>query len=292
MPNISIILPCFNHGLYIAQAIEGVLEQTYNDFELIIIDDGSQDKSKQIIEYYARKDKRIIPIFQGTNVGPGAARNAGLKISSGNFIAFCDADDIWEREKLKLQLNILSEFEEYDVVHSDAIIVDSNGNSTGKKFSELFQKDKTLHGNLLNGICLTNFINTQTVLMKRRCFHSVGYFPEDCRVAEDWVYWVKLAKGHNFFYIDLPLAKYRIHKTSSNLDSRAYRESRIIAINDIIKLCPGIKKSILSKLFYKLAMEYYEIRERDKGKEMLMRACKEDIRNIKSLLRLLFPPIR
>src|SRR5437879_5335794 len=103
MPSVSVIMPCFNHGRFVKESVNGVLGQTHGDLELVIIDDCSSDKSWQIISGIARDDPRIKAIRHARNEGVAKSRNDGLRVAKGEFIAFCDADDIWDQGKLKFQ---------------------------------------------------------------------------------------------------------------------------------------------------------------------------------------------
>jgi glycosyltransferase involved in cell wall biosynthesis len=287
MPLVSVIVPTYNFAEYIAETIEAILAQTFGDLELVIIDDCSHDGTQTIITDYASRDSRIIPIFKERNEGPASARNTGMKNSRGEFIAFCDADDVWEKNKLELQLDVFATYEDYDVVYSDAFIINSKGEKTGKRFSEKYPTGKKLTGNLFDELCLTNMINTQTVIMKKKCVHSAGYFPEEVRGLEDWVYWVKVAEKHKFFYINQPLARYRVHEKSINRNIKTFTENRIKAIHIILKTFPNLKRGTKSKLYYGLSRGYVEIEDKNKGRESIIQSIRHDASNIKSWYRLL-----
>lgn len=104
---VSVILPNFNHASYIGACIEAVLAQTYSDFELFIMDDCSSDDSQEVIEGFRKKDDRIISIYNETNHGVSYSRNRAIEKSKGEYVAFCDADDIWKKDKLRLQVESL-----------------------------------------------------------------------------------------------------------------------------------------------------------------------------------------
>src|SRR5665648_542876 len=122
---VSIITPAHNSASYIADTIESVISQTYQNWELIIIDDYSTDNSRDIIIEYSKKDKRIVPIFLETNLGAAQARNSGLKKASGRYIAFLDSDDQWLQHKLEKQVKFMQvkdisfSFTSYEVINSD-----------------------------------------------------------------------------------------------------------------------------------------------------------------------------
>src|SRR6476659_7001862 len=117
---VSVIMPAFNAGKYISDAIQSVIQQTYNNWELIVIDDGSTDTTAAIIKEFIASDDRIKYLYQ-ENGGPGKARNKGLKEAKGIYVAFLDADDLWLPEKLREQLKTMF-YHKTDLVYSDAYI--------------------------------------------------------------------------------------------------------------------------------------------------------------------------
>jgi glycosyltransferase involved in cell wall biosynthesis len=125
MPRVSVILPCYNGARWIAQAIESVLAQTYKDFELLIIDDGSTDNSKDIVSLYLH-DKRVRYIYQ-ENRGFSSALNRGIKESRGEFIGFLGQDDLYIPNKLQVQVRYFDEHKHVDLVHSNYCSIDSSG---------------------------------------------------------------------------------------------------------------------------------------------------------------------
>ena len=119
-PLVSVIMPAYNAERYIAESIQSVLDQSYGNWELVVVDDGSTDKTAETVQRFAAGDSRVNCIFQ-QNSGQGKARNAGIENSSGSLIAFLDADDLWLREKLERQVQFLIDTK-VDVVYSDVII--------------------------------------------------------------------------------------------------------------------------------------------------------------------------
>src|SRR4030067_1245470 len=115
MPQISVIIPCFNSGKYLRECLDSVLSQTSQDFEVIVVDDGSTDDTPSIIKSYGSR----VRLIRQDNKGPSSARNAGIKIAQGNYIAFQDADDVWLPRKLELQYRFLQENPPYLWVYSD-----------------------------------------------------------------------------------------------------------------------------------------------------------------------------
>ena len=217
MSLVSIITPVFNAEKFIRKTIECVLAQTYLQWELILVDDGSTDASAQAIEPYLI-DSRIKYLYQD-NQGQGKARNTGIQNSTGDFIAFLDADDLWIPEKLDLQMAVFK-MQDVDVTYSDAFIIDSEGvlakqvMETGSIRSGLEAEKESLR-KLIRGII---FIPILTVLLKREAITSVEGFDEsiDLRNAEDFDLWIRMAsQGSKFFFEDRCLSYYRIHENQS-----------------------------------------------------------------------------
>src|ERR1035438_3175106 len=98
-PRVSVVMPCYNHGRFVDQSVTAVLEQTFADLELIIVDDASKDNSLEVARKFARKDARVKVIVHEQNYGPSRSRNDGLRAAVGEFVGFCDADDLWKPDK-------------------------------------------------------------------------------------------------------------------------------------------------------------------------------------------------
>lgn len=215
-PLISIVIPVYNTEQYIAETIQSVIDQTYENWELLLVDDGSTDGSATIIKSFAENDSRI-HYFYKENGGQASARNEGIKKSKGTYVGFLDADDLWLKNKLAQQIKELGiyqpdflyglgyyyypekepQLETYDWI---------NGERSGLDFfKELYHS------------CA---VNTNTVLVKRELFDSVGYFDENqhLRGTEDWDLWMRIAKTVDKVYgSPLRLVYYRIHEGGIHL---------------------------------------------------------------------------
>lgn len=233
--SVSVIMPCFNHGRYLRESVAGVLSQSHENLELIIIDDCSSDNSWEIITAIALVDERIRPIRHGRNLGVSRSRNDGLRAARGEYIAFCDADDVWDRKKLRTQVALLERYTDHDVAYCDARIIDEDGWATGRRFSDLYPPPPQASGLLFEDLLRRNFINTQGVVMRRWCL-GVGFFDEDLRVVEDWWYWLRLSHTHRMLYSPEVLASYRVHSTSTSAARRrAYPVCRLKVSRRLLK---------------------------------------------------------
>src|ERR1700677_968317 len=143
IPLVSIIIPCYNSSQYLPEALNSVLSQTYQNFECLIIDDGSTDETKAIIQNYTQKDSRFYYYFQ-ENTGAATARNNGISYSTGEFIQFLDADDLLPPEKLKIQVEYLLQNESVDIVYGEYVLFtkleDINSNYVASNKNELTKK--------------------------------------------------------------------------------------------------------------------------------------------------------
>ncbi len=285
-PSLSVIMPCYNQSKYLGEAIEGVIGQTHKNLEVIIVDDFSTDNSVEIIEKYRKMDGRIRSIYHSSNLGVSKSRNDAISLAAGKYIAFCDADDIWERNKIGIQLETLERESGYDVVYSDSIIINEDGVPTGDRFSSKYNRRRHT-GNIFGYLCLTNFINTPTVVLRRRCINSHLYFNETFKYLEDWIFWLRLASEYMFFYIDEPLARYRVHSRSTNRDEHGYKLHRIKCYKYIAEQYPKVSRYILSDIYYNIGVNYIAVGEKHAGRSYFIESIRESPLNYRSIIRLL-----
>jgi len=207
---VSVVIPAFNSEQYIAECINSVLTQTYQNFEIIIIDDGSSDNTVNIVSAY-KNDK--IRLFHQKNSGSGAARNHGVKQASGTWIAFIDADDIWLPDKLQKQLELCSN---QVWSHTDLFFL---GDIYPKhtKTTELTSKHS---GYILKNLLVENSIGTSSVIIDKDIFQEFGGFNTGLRALQDWDLWLRVAEKYEICYLDEPLVYYRVHSDSTSRNVR------------------------------------------------------------------------
>ncbi|MGB3773755.1 MAG: glycosyltransferase family A protein, partial [Leeuwenhoekiella sp.] len=202
---VSIITPFYNAEKYLSECIDSVLSQTYSDWELLLINDGSTDGSVEITLQYANSDPRIKIIDLETNSGAGAARNVGIKKSCGNKIAFLDADDRWYSHKLKIQLQFMQE-RDIAICYSSYTLMDEKGTPLNKVVQALPTLD-------YNKLLRANYIGNLTAVYDMNKLEK-SYAPE-LRKRQDWAMWIDLVKKAVCAYgIPEPLAYYRIRNNS------------------------------------------------------------------------------
>ncbi len=213
-PVISIIMPAFNAEQTLLASIKNVQQQTQKSWELIIINDASTDQTRVIAQTHAKQDSRIRIVDLSENSGVSQARNMGVEIARGNFIAFLDADDLWESTKLHKQLAFHLDHPNILISHTNYISF-SNTGYTRRSWSQLFTPRGKKNGLLLPILYYRNIIGTLTVMMRKELFLQCGGFDSRLRVGEDYDLWLKVAKKkYTFGYLNERLAFYRISPNS------------------------------------------------------------------------------
>lgn len=241
-PKVSIIVPCYNQAQYLDESLQSVLEQTYTNWECIIINDGSEDNTELIAKKWVEKDNRFLYIYQ-KNKGLSSARNTGLKIAKGDYIQFLDSDDLIKPNKLELQI--------LDLVESDISISDyipfEDGTDNILKSRYLtpflsitdFKKDIILNWETLKSIPCHTVLFKKDLLIENKI-----YFEPSLPNHEDWVFWVKI------FYFS--------EKIKNNHNILAlYRIRSISMCTDIYKMDLGfLKASVILENFFKKIKDY------------------------------------
>lgn len=256
---VSIVIPAYNAAKYICQSLDSVLSQTYRDFEIIVVDDGSIDNTKEVLKPYFGQIRYIYK----PNGGPASARNTGINNAKGEYIAFLDADDLWLPEKLELQIELLEKDHEIGLVHSDSIPFDENGvicNGNRKR------DGNSLSGYVFPALFMQNFVQTLTVVAKAHCFKTEGLFDESKQLfaVEDYDMWLRISRNYKFGYINKPLAKHRIHQNqiSKNIDRSYLNEKSVLEklignMPDLEAKVPISAKHRLAKLFYEYGYDHF-----------------------------------
>ncbi|WDB75971.1 glycosyltransferase [Escherichia albertii] len=241
---ISIIMPSFNSEKTIAESIESVLLQTYENWELLITDDCSSDDTILIINAFISKDHRI-KLFQNTkNSGAAISRNVSLSNARGEFIAFLDSDDIWLPNKLEIQLSYMLNRKNVDFSFTAYEIVDECGNSTSRIID---RQGENLAFNYFDMLRKKATLGCSTVLFRREAFED--YLMPNIRTGQDYALWLKLLKtGKNAYLINEVLTKYRIlpNSISRNKFKKCKRQWQIY--RSIEQL--GFYDSLISFIFY------------------------------------------
>jgi len=208
-PKVSVIIPTYNRGQFIVQALESVLSQTFHDYEIVVIDDGSKDNTREILK---RFESKIRPIYQD-NQGISKTRNRGIKESFGEYIAFLDSDDYWTSDKLAQQVKILDSKPKVGIVYGRMPIINEQGERVGMKPAGVSGK------NFKELLEVWGDLPTSSIMTRRECFEKAGLFDTSLATMEDIDMWIRIARHYDLFEIeDRILAYYRRHNQQITKD--------------------------------------------------------------------------
>ncbi len=224
-PKVSVILPTYNRAYIIEKAIQSVLNQTYQDFEIIVIDDGSIDNTEEIIKELQEKDNRIRYLRLNINKGASHARNEGIKIAQGEYITFQDSDAEWVIDKLEKQMKVIETSSENIVIYCGFWRIDGD-EKTYIPDINISNREGNIHKELLKG----NFVDTPSILLPKKNLEKVGMFDEKLPALEDWDLAIRLSKYYEFKLIDETL--YISYVLSDSIS--ANYEALIIAMQIIL----------------------------------------------------------
>ncbi|MCY6353988.1 glycosyltransferase [Clostridium sp. ZS2-4] len=271
---VSIIIPTLNSKQYISQAIQSILNQSYKDYEIIIVDDGSADNTYEELKKYEDK----IKYYYKKNGGVASARNYGMLKANGEYICFLDADDMYKEEKLKEQVEFLENNPEIDVVYNNVDVVDEELNFINILKSEGVYENRK---DFLTMLLVRQIIpGPASIMIRRKCVESGIKYNEEYRHAEDYDFTLKLAKKFNVGYIPKSLYIYRRHQSNLTNEHKKQFNNEIEIIKKIgienIKsvvwesnFTESMKKLIFSKILIK-------INEWDQAKNVLLDILKNE----------------
>ncbi|HEY9676170.1 MAG TPA: glycosyltransferase [Waterburya sp.] len=253
MPTISVIVPAYNAERTVLETITSVLNQTFSDFELIVINDGSTDRTIELLNTV--NDPRL-KVFSYPNGGLSAARNRGISQASGEFIAFLDADDLWSADKLELQLAALQQNPEAGVAYSWNYCMDEQGESFYAD-PPIFATDQ-VYAQLL----MDNFIvNGSNCLIRRQAVESVGEFDKEVAGSADWDYWLRLALHWPFVVVPKHQVFYRISSGSMSANVEFMERCNLRVIEKTFQSAPpemqSLKNQSLARSYRYIAHMYW-----------------------------------
>jgi glycosyltransferase involved in cell wall biosynthesis len=220
-----VIIPTYNRESFIVGAIDSILAQEYSDFELLVVDDGSTDRTKELVHQYGSKVRYL---YQ-QNLGPSASRNLGIINAKGEYIAFCDSDDRFLPQKLAKQMEYIYNHPDSPFLYTWYYQANQNNKTDQIRKPSHCENREHLQYSLFNRKFT---IRTSTVLVKKSCFDRAGLFNEKFWYSQDWDMWLRLAAYYQGACLEEPLAEYRLHGEN--------RSSHGIRIHH-----PEIRKSIL-----------------------------------------------
>ncbi len=226
---ISIIIPCYNSAHMVSDSINSVLESTYKDYEIILVNDGSNDNLKEVIFPYFY-DNRILYIEQ-KNKGLSGARNTGIKNATGQYLVFLDADDIITPKKLEVQQKFLDDNPSIDLVYSNSewFIENDLDNTREVRFP-------VYTGDVIEHLIFGNFLHVNSVMVRKEAVVKAGLFDETLRELEDWDLWLRMALGGSQFgFTPGVLSKVRIRKGSMTSNQVKMNSTMVLVLEKTIK---------------------------------------------------------
>jgi glycosyltransferase involved in cell wall biosynthesis len=278
-PAVSVVIAAFNAEGTIGETLESIGAQTFRDFEVIVVDDGSTDGTAKVVQDKAENIPALECIGQA-NLGQPAARNRGISASRGRYVAFVDADDVWMAGKLEKQVRYFEGHLEAGLVYSDAEFFND---ASGKTLCRLSDKCRLYEGDVLEQLLLRSFIASPTPMVRREVFDESGLFDESRAVAfgEDWNMWLRIAERRLFGVIREPLARVRVHEgsmmRSSNTEAVYASKRRIVeqAVARNPDQLERIRPRVLAGLADSAGLRYLRLGDKRNARRMFARALRE-----------------
>jgi glycosyltransferase involved in cell wall biosynthesis len=260
MPKVSVVIPTYNQASFIDETIRSVLNQTFQDFEIIVIDDGSTDNTPEVIS--------ALPVryFRQENQGCSAARNHGIKLSSGEYIAFLDSDDVLMENALEKGVDVLDRHPEVGFSYGQAYMMDENGRIHRVRKSSFLDSSTIVDGTeQIRELLFFNRIPMSTLMVRRHCLDDVGGFNEELKNFEDRHICIRLAKRYSAAYIAEPLVKYRVHPNQihKSVNHRLAEKAHLLILREIFEdpdTAPHfhyLKSRAYSYCYYRIARYAY-----------------------------------
>ncbi len=260
---ISVITITYNRSQYLKEAIESVLEQSFRDFELLIIDDASTDNTAELVKEYLNRDSRVKYFRNERNLGIGKSRNIGLQKAAGKYIAVLDSDDVWhDFDKLKKQYNFLEQNldSDYVLVGGGVVVISEKGDEIERYLEPFADKEIRQH------ILLENPFAHSAVLFLKEAALRVGGYDENLKIGEDYDLWLKIGKEKKFINLADYLIKYRLH--SGNVCGFVSYEGAKLAKQIIQRYkndYPNYKKALF-KAYLRIIRAFFRKRDYNKAK--------------------------
>jgi glycosyltransferase involved in cell wall biosynthesis len=248
LPRVSVIIPTHNRKAFVQEAVDSVLAQTYEDFELIVVDDGSTDGTGKVLKRY---EKRLLYLYQA-NQGVSAARNNGLALAQGEFIAFLDSDDLWLPKKLAIQVAFMDQHPQAQICYTDELWIRRGKRVNPKK------RHAKCSGEIYHHCLPLCIISPSSALMRRGLFAQVGTFDPGLPVCEDYDLWLRVAARFPVFFIPQRL----IVKRGGHPDQLSrqewgndrYRVKALAKILELGVLTPQLRRLTIQELHRKVGV--------------------------------------
>lgn len=239
-PLVSVIIATYNCAEYVGQAIESVLGQTYSRLELQVVNDGSTDGTTAVVARYAG-DPRV-HYHEQRNAGQTRAKNRGISAATGDFVAFCDADDVWLPDKLTIQMPAFEGNGRIGVVYSRATPIAPDGAALVRRATSL----RHASGRVTEQLFKSNIVPFGTAVVRRACLLEMGAFDERYRMGIDWELWLRLSTRYEFRFVDAETYLYRIWPGQMSHNWRGRYEAAFQIMRAFLARHPGlVRRSVI-----------------------------------------------
>lgn len=282
MKKVSVIIPAYNKADLTVKSVESVLEQTYGDIEIIVVDDGSTDETKSALSPYFGKIKYLYK----ENGGASSARNLGIQQATGEYIAFLDCDDVYFSEKIERCVGYLETNPKFGFVHTPVYFIDEKGEILGK-YPRL---KKSPSGHIAKKLLSKNFVCNSTPLVRKSCFEKAGLFDETIFTPADWDMWIRLAERYKAGCVNIPLTGYRKSESYIAGHLEQSKKEMLRVLEKAFKRNPDLnerdRKKLISNVCYWQALGYLRAGDFQKAKREIKESLGEHKFNIKVLILL------
>jgi glycosyltransferase involved in cell wall biosynthesis len=270
-PLVSVVIPAYNAAAFIKDCVESVLDQTFRDFELIVVDDGSTDGTAEVLAAYGDR----IHCLRQPNGGVSRARNQGVARARGRWVAFLDADDAWTRTKLGRQVEELRRRPDCRACYTAILVADARLNPLAEQRSgrgTVETVDLLVEGNLVTG-------SASSVVCDKELLIRLGGFDEGLSLCADWDMWLRLASTTSFAYVDEPLVLYRRSSSSMSTNPTVLEQDTLRLLGKAFQNRPaeaGLRSQAYGRQYRVLSGSYYRARRYSDAARCLARALRHD----------------
>lgn len=269
-PRVSAIIPTYNYARYVAAAVDSALSQSFEDLEIVVVDDGSTDETRETLRHLGTRIRYIPRAHRGL----AATRNAGIGVSRGRYLAFLDSDDLWLPDKVSMQVARLDAEPAVGLVYTEATLF--NDESTTEIPHSYWSEHPS--GKILPWLLRHNVVPSPTPMVRRELFEKVGPFDERLSACEDWDMWIRIAQVSEFAYVDRVLARYRVHSANMSLDQERMMAGRFRVLEKtfsgtgVPSEARRLRRSVFSRWHADYALHHFYAERYAQARSEVMRA--------------------
>lgn len=277
IPRVSVVIPTYNYARYIPEAIDSVLAQSFEELEVIVVDDGSTDKTAEILRAFSGQIRTICQEHRGLS----AARNTGIRAARGLYVAFLDSDDLWLPEKVSLQVARLDAEPDVGLVYCETLLFDDSAPAKLTPHSDWASHPS---GRILPWLVRQNVVPSPTPLVRRELFERVGLFDETLSACEDWDMWIRIGRVCEIAYVNQVLAKYRRHQENMSRDSERLMANGLRVLEkafsapDPSRQLRGLRRPVFSRWYADFGLNQFYEGQYSQARRNLIRAVTLDTR--------------